>query len=122
LYEVTACHEKPDLQKAGKYAADGCFFWDSGMFAFSAVFMAGQFRSLAPDVFNCFEKLKVPAASTYKKLQGIRVLNSWQGLDTACRKTKSISFDYAIAEKCTASSMIRACHKKRADAESTRHC
>ena len=107
VYEVTAFHEKPDLQTAEKYAASGRFYWNSGMFAFSAAFMTGQFHSLAPDVFRCFEKLKVPAPSAYKKIQGIRVLNSWQGLDAAYRKTKSISFDYAIAEKCTASAMIR---------------
>jgi mannose-1-phosphate guanylyltransferase/mannose-1-phosphate guanylyltransferase/mannose-6-phosphate isomerase len=107
-YEVTAFHEKPDLQTAKKYASSGRFFWNSGMFAFSAGFMAEQFRLFAPEVFSCFEKLKVPPGSSYKKNQGVKILNSWQGLDAAYRKTKSISFDYAIAEKCTAAAMIRA--------------
>jgi mannose-1-phosphate guanylyltransferase/mannose-1-phosphate guanylyltransferase/mannose-6-phosphate isomerase len=106
VYEVTAFHEKPDPETAKKYASSGRFFWNSGMFAFSAGFMAEQFRRFAPDVFSCFEKLKVPAGSSYKKKQGVKILNSWQGLDAAYRKTKSISFDYAIAEKCTASAMV----------------
>jgi mannose-1-phosphate guanylyltransferase/mannose-1-phosphate guanylyltransferase/mannose-6-phosphate isomerase len=108
VYEVTAFHEKPDLQTAKKYASSGRFFWNSGMFAFSAGFIEEQFRRFAPDVFSCFEKLKVPAASSYKKNQGIKILNSWQGLDAAYRKTKSISFDYAIAEKCNVAAMVRA--------------
>jgi len=111
-YEVTAFHEKPDLQTAEKYLASGSggqgrFFWNSGMFAFSAGFMKEQFRIFAPDVYSCFEKLKVPPSSAYKKIQGIQVLNKWQGLSAAYRKTKSISFDYAIAEKCKSVAMIR---------------
>jgi len=107
-YEVTAFHEKPDLQTAEKYAASGNFFWNSGMFAFSSAFMTEQFRLLAPDVFGCFEKLKIPQSSSYKKIQGIQILNKWQGLSAAYGKTKSISFDYAIAEKCPSAVMIRA--------------
>jgi len=108
VYEVTAFHEKPDLQTAEKYAASGNFFWNSGMFAFSSRFMEEQFRLLAPDVFNCFEKLKKPLSSSYKKTQGIQILEKWQGLSSAYGKTKSISFDYAIAEKCPSAVMIRA--------------
>jgi len=108
LHEVTAFHEKPDIQTAKKYASSGRFFWNSGMFAFCANFMAEQFRAFAPDVFCCFEKLKSPPSSSYKKTQGIQVLNKWQGLDAAYRKTKSISFDYAIAEKCRSAVMVRA--------------
>jgi len=107
-YEVTAFHEKPDLQTAKKYASSGRFFWNSGMFAFCAGFMTEQFRLFAPDVFSCFEKLKIPPSSSYKKTQGIQILIKWQGLDAAYRKTKSISFDYAIAEKCRSAVMVRA--------------
>jgi len=108
VYKVTAFHEKPDLQTAKKYASSGRFFWNSGMFAFSVSFMTEQFHRFAPDVFCCFEKLKVPSSSSYKKTQGIQVLTKWQGLDAAYRKTKSISFDYAIAEKCASVVMVRA--------------
>jgi mannose-1-phosphate guanylyltransferase len=107
-HDVTAFHEKPDLQTAKKYASSGRFFWNSGMFAFSANFMTEQFRRFAPDVFCCFEKLKIPESSSFKKTQGIQILTKWRGLDAAYRKTKSISFDYAIAEKCKSAVMVRA--------------
>jgi mannose-1-phosphate guanylyltransferase/mannose-1-phosphate guanylyltransferase/mannose-6-phosphate isomerase len=108
VYNAAAFHEKPDLQTAKKYASSGRFFWNSGMFAFSAGFMTEQFRLFAPDVFCCFEKLKIPPSSSYKNMKGIQILIKWQGLDAAYRKTKSISFDYAIAEKCRSAVMIRA--------------
>jgi len=107
VFNVAAFHEKPDLKKAKKYAANRRFFWNSGMFAFSAAFMAGEFRRLAPEVILPFEKLKEPAPASYKVVQGVQILDAWSGLDTAYRGTKSISFDYAVAEKCPNTVMVR---------------
>ncbi|MDR0323001.1 MAG: NTP transferase domain-containing protein [Treponema sp.] len=104
---VVAFHEKPDLQTAKKYVKNKHFFWNSGMFAFSAEFMADVFHRLAPGVIAPFEKLKKPAEKHFIKLQGVRVLNSWPGIENAYKKTKSISFDYAIAEKCTQTVMVK---------------
>jgi mannose-1-phosphate guanylyltransferase len=106
VYNVSAFHEKPDLQTAKKYAASRRFFWNSGMFAFNISFMANEMRLLAPDVFLPFEKLKLPKDSEYTVSKGIKLL-AWQGLKAAYRKTSGISFDYAIAEKCKKTVMIR---------------
>ena len=108
ICNVTAFHEKPDLQTAIKYTAKKNFFWNSGMFAFSAEHMAEEFHSLAPDVIAPFIKLKSPIPESYTVSQGVRIINSWPGLENAYRKTKNISFDYAIAEKCTGAAMVRA--------------
>jgi len=107
LSRVSAFHEKPDPQMAKKYAASKRFFWNSGMFAFSSEFMAEQFRSLAPDVLLPFAKLNPPPPDAFSVLDGVQVLNAWPGLDKAYRQTKSISFDYAIAEKCPNTVMVR---------------
>ena len=104
---VIAFHEKPDMQTAKKYAASKNFFWNSGMFAFSTQFMAEQFRNLAPEVILPFEKLKPPIPASYTVSRGIRILSDWTGLENAYRKTKSISFDYAIAEKCQKTVMVK---------------
>jgi len=103
---VTAFHEKPDPQTAKKYAASKRLFWNSGMFAFSSEFMAEQFRNLAPDVLLPFAKLKAPTSDAFTVSDGVQVLNAWHGLDNAYRRTKSISFDYAIAEKCPNTVMV----------------
>jgi mannose-1-phosphate guanylyltransferase/mannose-1-phosphate guanylyltransferase/mannose-6-phosphate isomerase len=108
VYAVASFREKPDLVTAKKFTASKRFFWNSGMFAFSTGFIAGEFRSLAPDLFRPFEKLKAPEDGAYTVKKGLRILSAWAGLDTAYRKTKSISFDYAVAEKCGQTVMVRA--------------
>ena len=105
---VTAFHEKPSAQTAKKYAASKRFFWNSGMFAFSAEFMLEQFRSLAPDVILPFEKLKAPKPDFISFSNDVQILDGWPELGAAYRKTKNISFDYAIAEKCPDTVMVRA--------------
>jgi mannose-1-phosphate guanylyltransferase/mannose-1-phosphate guanylyltransferase/mannose-6-phosphate isomerase len=107
ILNVTAFHEKPDSKTAARYCANKNFFWNSGMFAFSTQFMAEQLRKLAPDVMAPFERLMKPGAISYRKTKGISVLNSWLGLESAYKKTKNISFDCAIAEKCKDSVMVR---------------
>jgi mannose-1-phosphate guanylyltransferase len=108
VYAVAAFREKPDPQSAKRFAASKRFFWNSGMFAFSAGFMAGRFRALAPEVFGPFAKLKAPAADAWTIKKGLRILSAWEGLAAAYRKTKSISFDYAVAEHCAESVCVRA--------------
>ena len=108
VFAVTAFREKPDLASAKKFAASRHFYWNSGMFAFSGEFMTGCFRRLAADVFGPFGELKAPDASAWTCTKGLRVLSAWEGLAAAYRQTKSISFDYAIAEKCGGTVMVRA--------------
>ena len=108
LRRVWAFHEKPDPQTAKKYAASKRFFWNSGMFAFPSFYMEECFRYLAPEVYLPFEALKPPTPDSYTVSDGVRVLDRWAGLDAAYRKAKSISFDYAIAEKALRGAMIEA--------------
>jgi mannose-1-phosphate guanylyltransferase len=107
-YTVAAFREKPDRKTAEQFIASGRFFWNSGMFAFSADFMAERFKSLAPEVIRPFEKLAVPDPKSFTVKNGLRIAGAWAGLDGAYRKTKAVSFDYAIAEKCSPTVMIRA--------------
>ena len=108
LFDVAAFHEKPDLPTAKKYIKSGRYFWNSGMFAFNIIFIIEQFYSLAPDVITPFLKLEAPKKRDYSIFKGISIIDNWKGLDYAYRKSKSISFDYAIAEKCAKTAMVRA--------------
>jgi mannose-1-phosphate guanylyltransferase/mannose-1-phosphate guanylyltransferase/mannose-6-phosphate isomerase len=78
------------------------------MFAFKDSFILEQFGSKAPDVLAPFEKLKAPAKSSFRTVKGLRILDAWPGLAEAYKKTPSVSFDYAIAEKCRETVMVRA--------------
>ena len=107
ILNVTAFHEKPDFDTAKKYVNSGRFFWNSGMFAFNTGFMEDQFNSLASEVMEPFQKLKEPKSEDYTVSKGIKILSKWKGLEAAYKKAKSISFDYAIAEKCKKTAVVR---------------
>jgi mannose-1-phosphate guanylyltransferase len=78
------------------------------MFAFSPEFMREEFRRSAPEVISPFEKLALPDGGSYTTQNGIRILENWTGLDKAYAEAKSISFDYAVAEKCRKTAMVKA--------------
>jgi len=104
---VAAFHEKPDIKTAKKYTAAKRFYWNSGMFAFNTSFITKQFQLFAPDVYRCFEKQPVPGAKDYTVIKGVKILSRFKGLESAYKEAKSISFDYAIAEKCKNTAMVR---------------
>jgi len=108
VYAVASFHEKPNSETAEQFFASKKYFWNSGMFAFRCEFLAEEYRRLAADVFRSFENLPPPDKKSYTKTKGLCVLDNWAGLDKAYNQTKSISFDYAIAEKCGQTVMIRA--------------
>jgi len=107
VYAVGMFSEKPDLKTAEQFIASKKYFWNSGMFIFRCEFLAEEYRHLAADIISPFENLKSPDKKSYSKTKGLCVLDNWAGLDTAYNQTKSISFDYAIAEKCLKTAMIR---------------
>ena len=108
VFSVASFREKPDLEKAKAFVRAKRFYWNSGMFAFSSKFMLSEFRKTAPDVITPFNKLWAPNELSYLTRKGIRILEECDSLETAYRKTKAISFDYAIAEKCRDTVMVKA--------------
>jgi mannose-1-phosphate guanylyltransferase/mannose-1-phosphate guanylyltransferase/mannose-6-phosphate isomerase len=106
VHEVVKFHEKPNQETAEKYIAAGRYFWNLGMFAFDCGFMEKEFRRLAAPVIRPFDRLRPPGAKSYKKTKGLKVLSNWEGLEGAYRKTKSISFDYAVTTHCARIAMV----------------
>ncbi|MFH2219414.1 MAG: mannose-1-phosphate guanylyltransferase/mannose-6-phosphate isomerase [Pseudomonadota bacterium] len=76
--------EKPDLETARSYLADGNFFWNSGMFAFRASVMIEEFKLLQPDLLQ-----------QMKDLVSVQVSVTPEGY----AQLPNISIDYAIMEK-----------------------
>jgi mannose-1-phosphate guanylyltransferase len=108
VFTVAAFREKPNRETAEQFFASKKYFWNSGMFAFGCEFLAEEYRRLAEDVSRPFERLNTPDKKSYTQMKGLCVLDTWTGLDQAYHQAKSISFDYAIAEKCTRTVMVRA--------------
>jgi len=107
VYTAASFKEKPKRETAEQFLASKKYFWNSGMFAFRCDFLAGEYRRLQADLFSPFEVLKTPDKKSYTKVKNILVLDKWTGLDKAYKHSNGISFDYAIAEKCGQTVMIR---------------
>ena len=54
---VQKFHEKPTLEKAKEYCQAGRFFWNAGMFVFTASTMQKAFQEHMPDLWNEVQKL-----------------------------------------------------------------
>jgi mannose-1-phosphate guanylyltransferase len=108
IFRALSFREKPDAETAALFLERGRFYWNSGMFAFSPEFMREEFRRIAPGVMLPFEKLALPGEESYTAKNGVRILEHWTGLDKAYAEAESISFDYAVAEKCGKTAVIRA--------------
>ncbi|MDR2181878.1 MAG: mannose-1-phosphate guanylyltransferase [Treponema sp.] len=108
VYQVKAFREKPGSAAARAFLQAGNFFWNSGMFAFSSKFILREFERSAGEVIAPFGRLRAPGERSFKVERGLRILEDWYCLDEAYREAKAISFDYAIAEKCSQTVMVSA--------------
>jgi len=108
VFRVASFQEKPNAERARQFIAEKRYYWNSGMFAFSSQFMLSEFQRSAPGVINPFTELKAPTCDSYLIKEGLHILNRWQGLDAAYESTQAISFDYAIAEHCKETAMVKA--------------
>lgn len=90
VFSVAAFKEKPLSQRAESYLAKGGYFWNAGIFLFSAKAMVEELSVHAPDIIN--------AVSTALKDTitdaGATLLD--EGAFSEC---PSISIDYAVMEK-----------------------
>jgi len=108
VFRVASFREKPDMETAKSFVQAKKFYWNSGMFAFSSRFMLAEFRRSEPELILPFSKLWAPNQHCYTTRENLTVLENWVNLDKAYDTTKAISFDYAIAEKCDATVMVKA--------------
>lgn len=82
--------EKPDLETATKYLAEGDYYWNSGMFMFKASEYLNALQEFAPEIYKA-SKSAIDTAQ--RDMDFIRV-----GVE-AFKKCPSDSIDYAVMEK-----------------------
>ena len=78
--------EKPDEKTAEKYISDGGYYWNSGMFVFSAKTYLDELQKNAPDVFDVVNKIDT---STKDFTIDEKIFSDMP----------DISIDYAVMEK-----------------------
>ncbi len=89
--------EKPDVQTASDYLATGNYFWNAGIFLFSAKSYLDALREFAPDILTaCIAAMKMAAAD------GIFLRPDAKSFAAA----KSISIDYAVMEKSETAAVV----------------
>lgn len=89
-FSVVKFHEKPSLQKAQEFLAEGSFSWNAGIFVFKVSHLAGLFAKHQPEMWALISTLKADSSN----------------LSDIYSKVQSISIDYAIMEKLTSGELV----------------
>ncbi len=89
-YPVAQFIEKPPLDVAAQFVASGDYFWNSGMFVFTASRYLSELAAFAPDILEACETAFRAAKSD---LDFVRIDKA------AFEKCRSESIDYAVMEK-----------------------
>ena len=89
IRKVKSFTEKPDLEMAKMFLASGEFFWNSGIFLWTADSILKAFTRLAPEIAQVFESPE-PVYGTASEPDFI---------DRVFPSAPNISIDYAIMEK-----------------------
>ena len=89
-YEVSSFKEKPDVDTAVQYVADGSYYWNSGMFLFKASNFLAELKVHRPDILAATERAMSEISSD---LDFIRIDRE---AFVACPDE---SIDYAVMEK-----------------------
>ncbi len=90
VLDVAQFVEKPDIATAQVYVDDGNYFWNAGIFLYSANKLIEIYREIAPEILTACEQALALARSDLDFLR----------LDKkAYSAAPCISFDYAIMEK-----------------------
>ncbi len=87
--EVLKFHEKPSLEKAQAFVADGHYFWNAGIFIFKVSKMIELFKQHEPEIWSRISELKQDLSN----------------IEEIYAKLKNISLDYAIIEKLNSSEL-----------------
>jgi mannose-1-phosphate guanylyltransferase len=98
LAKVRAFREKPDADTAEKFLQSGEFFWNSGIFVWTAAAILGELRRQRPSIYATVERI-VEAWPTSNRDEVFRA---------EYEKLSKVSIDYAVMENAAQVMVIRA--------------
>ncbi|MBO8456094.1 MAG: mannose-1-phosphate guanylyltransferase [Bacteroidetes bacterium] len=87
--KVIAFKEKPDRATAIRYLSEGNYFWNAGIFVWSAATIESQMRRYAPSIAAVMDRI---ATSFYTEAEE-------EALSRHFHECEKISIDYAVMEK-----------------------
>ncbi|PKL36960.1 mannose-1-phosphate guanylyltransferase [Candidatus Peregrinibacteria bacterium HGW-Peregrinibacteria-1] len=83
VYQLDSFKEKPDLETAKRFVADGNYLWNTGIYVWQTKTLLKHYENLAPE--------------TYQKIQ--KIISAPELLNEIYPTLEKISLDYAIMEK-----------------------
>lgn len=96
-YSIDAFVEKPDRSKAVRYLEDGGYFWNSGIFIFTARHYLNSIAELAPGILH---SIQIAYAGSERDADFLR-------LDSAAfRDCPNDSIDFAVMEKTRGAAVV----------------
>lgn len=98
IFSINQFIEKPSLEKAEQFVNEGCYFWNSGIFLFSAKLYLTELQKYAPDIFSATQQCMQHTQRDGKFLRGDQ---------TAFLKSPNISIDYAVMEHVKNAAVVR---------------
>jgi len=96
IYKLQAFKEKPNLEVAKQYLAEGGYTWNSGLFLWSAKTILSELRNHAAQIMSVIDKMQPSFFNENEQ----EVVNE---LFPTCEK---ISIDYAVMEKTALASVL----------------
>lgn len=97
LLRVAAFVEKPNLEKAEEYLRSGDYYWNSGMFVFSAQRLIEEIELHQPAMLqHCRDALQ----------NGVRDLDFFRLDESRFAQCANLSIDYAVMEKTSQAYMV----------------
>lgn len=102
-FSVQKFVEKPDLEKAKAYLDEGGYYWNSGMFCFSAGLFLGELAKHSPEISvacdRCWQEMERTGESRLKMSEIPEDL---------FRQVPDLSIDYAVMERSNCVAMVPA--------------
>jgi len=87
--KVKTFTEKPDLKLAEEFLQSGDFYWNGGIFIWTAKSIMNALEGLLPEVYNLFKE----GEGKYNTAEEVAFI------DDAYERCKNISIDYGVMEK-----------------------
>lgn len=73
VYKVEIFTEKPDIKSAERYLKEGCFYWNSGIFAFRLGTILDEFQRHTPGIGKILEMGLDEVISNFAKMPNISI-------------------------------------------------
>ena len=89
IQSVKNFKEKPDLETAKRFVADGRYFWNSGIFIWSAEAIMAAFRQYLPDLVALFDEGKGQFGTPQEQ----------EFINRQFQRCENISIDYGVMER-----------------------